>query len=146
LAQSFSLEKTPPKVNFIPKPNQEQPINLSPHQRVKLILHKKCNHINMSTLHHWIQKGLLGVDPSIAKVPDLLCLTYQYGKAKRCSHKSDTGSITASHNCPGTGVSTDQLKAAHPGHVMTTRGLPSPHCYKYCNLWMDHHSKYSFPT
>jgi len=121
-------------------------IKKTPSQCIKLILHERCNHMNFQQLNQWIRHGHFPVDAAIANSPDPLCSTCQYGKAKRKSHNTDKGSITASHTFPGAGISTDQMEAGYPGRMMTTKGLPSPLRYKNCNFWVDHHSRYIFPT
>jgi hypothetical protein len=120
--------------------------NLSPQQRLKLLLHERCNHKNMKTLNHWIRQGHFNVNPSIASVPDPICVACQYGKAHKKAHKTDNASITERHRYPGAGVSADQLEAGYPGKLPTTKGLPTTKRYKYCNLWVDHYSKYIYPT
>lgn len=86
------------------------------------------------------------MDPSVANAPDPLCAACQYGKAYRKSHKADKGSIMSQHLHPGDGVSADQLEAAYPGGLPMTKGLPTTKRYKYCNIWVDHYSKYIFLT
>jgi hypothetical protein len=120
--------------------------NLTPAQHVKLLLHERCNHKSMSDINRWIRQGLLHVDPSVASSPDPICAACQFGKAHKRCHTNDTGSITASHGAPGSGVSADQLEAGHPGLLPTTKGLPTTKRYHYCNFWVDHYSKYIFPT
>jgi len=121
-------------------------VNLSPAQRLKLILHERCNHVNMGTLNSWIRKGHFSVNPTIARSLDPVCLACQYGKAKCRSHRAAVGSITQKHTVPGAGVSADQIEAGCPGRMMTTSGLPAKQRYRYCNLWVDHHTHYIFPT
>jgi hypothetical protein len=120
--------------------------NLSPYQRIKLLIHERCNHKNMKAINHWIRSGYLPIDPAVASAPDPICVACQYGKAHRKSHTTDTAPITASHDHPGAGVSADQLEAGYPGRLPTTRGLPTTKRYKYCNILVDHYSKYIFPT
>jgi hypothetical protein len=120
--------------------------NLTNHQRLKLMLHERCNHRNMKTINQWIRSGYLQVDPAVANSPDPICIACQYGKAHRKPHLSDKGSITARHTSPGDGVSADQLEANYPGKLPTTKGLPTHKRYKYCNIWVDHYSRYIFPT
>jgi hypothetical protein len=120
--------------------------NLTPSQHMKLLLHERCNHKSMSDINRWIRQGLLPVDPSVANSPDPICAACRFGKAHKKSHCKDTGSISASHTYPGSGVSADQLEAGHPGRLPTTKGLPTSKRYRYCNFWVDHHSKYIFPT
>jgi len=120
--------------------------NLSPAQRAKLILHERCNHINMEQLNAWICQGHFSIDPSIATAPNPICRACQFGKARCMEHTQDAGSITDRHNYPGAGVSSDQMEAGYPGRMLTTKGQPSPQRYKFCNFWVDHHSRYIFPT
>jgi hypothetical protein len=136
----------PPKVSFHVEPPSSSRVNLTPAQCLKLILHDRCNHVNMGTLNSWIHKGHFPVDPAIACSPDPVCLACQFGKAKRCSHRSDVGSILQCYHIPGVGVSADQLEAGCLSRMMTTRGLPAKQRYRYCNLWVDHHTGYIFPT
>lgn len=124
-ASQKDYSSSPPKVTFQLMSPSGSRINLTPAQRLKLILHKCCNHVGMDTLNSWIRKGHFNVDPVIARSLDPLCLACQFGKAKRRSHRSDIGSITQHHRVPGAGVSADQLEAGCPGKMMTTHGLPT---------------------
>jgi hypothetical protein len=121
-------------------------INLSNAQQLKLLLHERCNHTNMATINAWIRQGLLPAAPSIASSPDPICQACQFEKARRRSHKQFSGSITSSSLSPGTGVSADQLEAGCPGRIPTCKGLPTTKRYRYCNIWVDHFSRFIFPT
>jgi hypothetical protein len=122
------------------------PINLSPSQRLKLLIHERCNHRNMRDINNWLRNGLLSADPSLANTPDPICHVCLLGKSKRKPHAKSTGSITASVGHPGAGVSADQLEAGCPGRIPTMKGLPTTKRYKYCSIWIDHYSKYIYPT
>jgi len=100
----------------------------------------------MSQLNTWIRNKHFAIDPTIANTPDPISKACQFGKAMRKLHTTETGKISCEHTYPGAGVSTDQMEAGYPGKMFTTRGLPSNLCYKYCNFWVDHYSKYVFPT
>jgi hypothetical protein len=100
----------------------------------------------MKQLNVWICQNCFSIDPSIANAPDPICAACQFGKAHRKPHKNNTGSISARHQHPGEGVSADQLEATYPGKLPTTKGLPTMKHYKYCNVWVDHYSRYIFPT
>jgi hypothetical protein len=131
---------TSSKLPVPPHPMQHN--NLSPAQRVKLILHEWCNHVNMPQLNAWIWNKHFAVDPSIANAADPICKACQFGKAKRKPHITDTGQISRKRTYPGAGVSADQMEAGYPGKMFYIRGLPSTLCYKYCNFWVDNYSKY----
>jgi hypothetical protein len=111
---------------------------------MKLLLHECCNHKNM--IDQWIHNGYFNIDPKVASAPDLICAACQYGKAHKKSHNKDKALIKANHTYHGTGVSVNQLEVGYPGKLPTTRGLPKKKRYKYCNIWVDHHSKYIYPT
>jgi hypothetical protein len=100
----------------------------------------------MRMINQWIRQGHFNEDKSIASTPDPVCVACQYGKAHKKSHTNDTASITGRHQYPGAGVSVDQLEAGYPGKLPTTKGLPTAKRYKYCNLWVDHYSRYIYPT
>jgi hypothetical protein len=133
-------------VELSPMPVVGISANLSPSQRTKLILHERCNHINFETINRWIRKGVPPIDKSVANSEDPICAACQIGKANKRAHKADVGSVTAKHTAPGQGVSVDLLEAGIPGRLPTTRGLPSPKRYRYVTLWVDHYSRYLYPT
>jgi len=120
--------------------------NLSNPQRQKLLWHERLNHRSMPTLNRLIRRGLLPVDPSVASCPDPICAACQFGKAHRKSHERTTNAIAGPCTAPGQGVSADQLEAGCPGRIPTTKGLPTLKRYKYCNLWIDHYSRFVYPT
>jgi hypothetical protein len=120
--------------------------NLSNSQRLKLMWHERCNHRSMATINQWKRNGLLPVDCSVASCPDPICVACQYGKAHRKNHAKMTQLIAATCTYPGQGVSADQLEAGYPGKIPTTRGLPTHKRYKFCNIGVDHYSRYVFPT
>jgi hypothetical protein len=68
------------------------------------------------------------------------------GKAHQEPHAKTTNSIAAPCQYPGEGVSADQLEAGCPGRIPTTKGLPTTKRYRYCSFWIDHYSKFIFPT
>lgn len=103
-------------------------------------------HKNMIAINHWIHEGYINVDPSVAAAPDPICIACQYGKVHRNSHCSNIALIMANQTYPGAGVSADQLEAGYPGKLPTTCGIPTTKHYKYCNMWVDHYSKYIYPT
>jgi len=120
--------------------------NLSQVQHLKLLMHERCNHRHMADINKWIRQGLLPVSPSVASCPDPICHACQLGKARRRPHNKATGGITANASHPGEGVSADQLEAGCPGRIPTTKGLPTTKRYRYCNLWIDHATRFVFPT
>ena len=109
-------------------------------QRQKLYLHERGNHVYFPQLNQWICDSLLDCSPCLAA--DLECTICNLGKAHRLSHKSDTGRIDQDHKAPGDGVSSDQMKAGAPGHVMTSKGSPTNRHYLYANFWVDHFSRF----
>jgi hypothetical protein len=73
--------------------------NLAPSQRLKLMLHERCNHTNLKLISHWILCGYFhNVDPSVANAPDPICAACQYGKGHRKTHNADKGIIAASQD------------------------------------------------
>jgi hypothetical protein len=112
--------------------------NITNAQRLKLLMHERCNHHSMETISAWISCGLLPVDPSVASCPHPICASCQAGKAHRKSYSQADGSITKGCLKPGDGVSADQLDAGHAGRIPTTKGLPTTKRYRYCNIWVDH--------
>jgi hypothetical protein len=100
----------------------------------------------MATINSWIQQGLLPCDSSIASAPDPICAACQAGKAHRKAHATTTNSIAAPCTNPGQQVSADQLEAGQPGRIPTTKGLPTNKRYKICNIWVDHYSRFIYPT
>jgi len=135
----------PAPVTPYPSVTQIKP-NLSKSQHLKLLMHERCNHRNMADVSQWIRQGLLPVHPSVANCPDPICLACQHGKARRKAHNKSTGGITGASHAPGDGVSADQLEAGCPGRIPTSKGLPTTKRYRYCNLWIDHSTRFVFPT
>jgi hypothetical protein len=120
--------------------------NLSPSQRIKLILHERYNHVHFSRINAWIRQGALRIHKSVANASDPVCAACQYSKANQKPHCNNTGSITIKHTAPGQGVSVDLLEAVIPGKLPTTGGLPSPKQCKFITLWVDPYSRYLSPT
>jgi hypothetical protein len=94
--------------------------NLTPQQRIKLLIHERCNHKNMKVINQWIQDGHFNISPNVASAPDPICAACQYGKAHKKPHTKDTSSIAEHHTTPGSGVSVDLLEAGYPGRLPTT--------------------------
>jgi len=140
---AFFANITKPPISLQGPAVQKQ--NLTNLQRLKLLMHERCNHRNMDKINHWIRHGLLPVDSAIAACPNPICVACQLGKAHKQSHASNDGSITSTSHQPGNGVSADQLEAGHPGKIPTTKGLPTLKPYKYCNIWVDHHTRFIYP-
>ena len=115
-------------------------------QRVKMQWHQRLNHIGFDQLTSWMRQGKLKVAPEIVNAPNPVCAVCQFGKAKRRSHTKCTSPIDAQHTKPGNGVSADQLEAGCPGIVPTNKGSPISTKYHFCNIWIDHYSRYIFLT
>jgi hypothetical protein len=120
--------------------------NLTPAQTIKLKWHNRLNHVGFDQLTRWMRDGTITAPPAVINCPHPVCTACLFGKAKRRPHKHHTGSITQHCTRPGDGISADQLEAGTPGIVATTKGLPTSMTYKYCNFWLDHHSKFIFVT
>lgn len=116
-------------------------------QRRKLYLHECCAHEGFDNLNRRIREGRFpNVDPALASVPDPQCLTCNFSKAHRHSHKSNNGHISSDHKHPGDGVSSDGMEAATPGRPFTTRGQPSNTRFRYTSFWIDHMSSFVYVT
>jgi hypothetical protein len=111
------------------------------HQCRKLYLHECCTHENFDNLNRWIRQGRFPhINKSLASVPDPMCITCNFGKARRRSHKSSIGHIANGHTQPGQGVSSDGLEAGNPGRPLMTKGQPS-------NVrWVDHMTSFIYVT
>jgi hypothetical protein len=116
-------------------------------QRRKLYLHECCTHEGFDNLNRWIRDGRFpDVHPSLASVDDLQCITCNFGKARRKSHNSNIGHISAAHSHPGDGVSSDGMEASTPGRPFTTKGQPSNTRFKYASFWITHASSLLYVT
>jgi len=112
-----------------------------------LYLHECCAHESFGNLNKWIRDGRFqGVHPSLANIDDPQCITCNFGKARRKSHKSSIGNISATLLTPGAGVSSDGMEAATPGRPFTTKGQPSNTRFKYVSFWIDHMSSFVYVT
>jgi hypothetical protein len=121
--------------------------NLTKLQWQKLYLHECCAHENFENLNRWIRDGRFkGVPPSLANVADPQCITCNFGKARRKSHKSTTGHIATHHTKPGDGISPDGMEAATPGHPFTAKGQALNTRFKYASFWVDHMSSFVYVT
>jgi transposase InsO family protein len=122
-------------------------LNLMKLQRRKLYLHECCAHEGFENLNRWIRAGRFpGVDASLANIPDPQCITCNFGKARRKSHKSNVGHISADHKLPRDGVSSDGMEAGTPDRPFTTKGQPSTTHFKYASFWVDHASSLVYAT
>jgi len=121
--------------------------NLTTLQRRKLYLHECCAHESFDNLNQWIQKGWFkDIPASLANIPDPQCITCNFGKARRKSHNTNIGHISADHTQPGAGVSSDGMEAATPGRPFTTKGQPSNLRFRYASFWIDHMSSLVYVT
>jgi hypothetical protein len=122
-------------------------MNLTKLQRRKLYLHECCAHEGFDNLNRWIREGRFpDVNPSLANIDDPQCISCNFGKARRRSHNSNIGHISAHHKCPGAGVSSDGMEASTPGRPFTTKGQPSNIRFKYASFWIDHASSLVYVT
>ncbi len=115
-------------------------------QQIKLQWHQRLNHVNFPQLTTWMRLGHLKVPQGVINAPNPVCSACQFGKAKRRSHTTCTSPIAGNHTAPGDGVSADQLEAGCPGIIPTNKGSPIAAKYHYCNIWIDHFSKYIYLT
>jgi len=120
--------------------------SLTPAQRQKLLWHRRLNHANFDQITEWMRAGHIKVPKEVINAPSPVCAACLYGKAQRKSHLSSTGVIGATHDTPGAGVSADQLEAGCPGLLPTTKGSPTTNRYRYCNVWVDHYSRFIYVT
>jgi hypothetical protein len=93
-----------------------------------------------------MRSGAIQVPKDVIVAPNPVCAACHYGKAHRRTHHSSTGTIGKEHDFPGAGVSADQLEAGCPGLLPTTKGSPTTQRYKYCNVWVDHYSRFVYVT
>jgi len=120
--------------------------SLTPAQRIKLLWHHHLNHANFDQITAWMRSGQIKVQKKVINAPHPVCAICQYGKAQKRTHHASTGVIGSQHNFPGAGVSADQLEAGCPGLLPTTKGSPSTSRYHYCNVWVDHYSRFVYVT
>ncbi len=119
---------------------------LSPAQRTKLLWHRRMNHTNFDQLTAWMRADLIPASPAVMNAPNPVCAACNYGKAQRRTRYASTGVIGAQHDSPGAGMSADQLEAGFPGLIPTTKGSPAKQRYHYCNVWVDHYSRFVYTT
>jgi hypothetical protein len=79
-------------------------------------------------------------------VPDPVCASCCFGKARRLTHKTRTGHTSKNHTRPGQGVSSDGLESGTPGRPFTTKGSASAQRYNYVSIWVDHSSTFVYIT
>jgi hypothetical protein len=120
--------------------------SLTPAQRTKLLWHRRMNRVNFDQLTKWMRDGIIPVSKAVVNAPAPVCAACHYGKAQRRTHHKSTGVIGAQHQAPGAGVSADQLEAGCPGLVPTSKGSPTTQRYHYCNVWVDHYSRFTYVT
>jgi hypothetical protein len=92
-------------------------------------MHERCNHAHWEQINTWIRSGLLPCNPNLAAESDPVCVTCQFGKAHKRSHKSDTSHIAKHVMHPGDSVSLDGLEAGVPGRLLVV-----PHCLNITNI------------
>jgi hypothetical protein len=83
---------------------------------------------------------------ALANEPDPICAACQFGKAHKKPHLADVSNISANHQAPGEGVSTDGIEPGTPSHVFSSSGLPSTKKYQHVTFWIDNYSKYVHMT
>jgi hypothetical protein len=135
-----------------PKPTRQHATSgdlmpsMTPAQRQKLLWHRRLNHANFDQITAWMRSGQIQASKEVVNAPHPVCAACQYGKAQKRSHCRSTGVIGSSHDAPGAGVSADQLEAGCPGLLPTTKGSPTTSRYYYCNVWVDHYSRFIYLT
>jgi hypothetical protein len=78
----LSIANNAPQINT--NPSCIAPIhfkqNLTSQQRIKLLLHERCNHKHMKIINQWIREGHFNISPIIASAPDQVCAACQKAK------------------------------------------------------------------
>jgi len=106
--------------------------------------HHHFGHVGFCDIQQWAREGKYGLPQSLGHCRAPICLTCQYGQARKKPHPSTTGGLSDCADSPGAFVSIDHMVSGIGGHIPFHVGHPSSCQYKYCSLWADHYSKFLF--
>ena len=129
-----------------PPEGDPQLLRLQQKQLRLATFHEKLGHVSFDTLNRLAQAGLIPKD--LANVPPPKCPGCQYSKAHRKPWRAKGWRLNNRQlkpaNCPGEGVSVDQLVSPTPGFVPTHRGRPTTARYIGATVFCDHHSDFTY--
>jgi len=84
------------------------------------------------------------LSPHLACCKALLFTACLYGLLKKRPHNGATGALTANVVAPSDLVPINQMVSGIGSHIPFQAGQASNQQYKYCTLWVDHHTKFLY--
>ena len=130
--------------------NQDQPVTIDEEDLQRenisaefLKLHQKFNHCSPKRLQLLAKIGV--IPPKFARCPVPVCSACLYGKATRRPWRTKApNSPLYTPSKPGEVVSVDQMVSQTPGLIAQMSGLLTRDRYRYCTVFVDHATDYSY--